>query len=140
MKIENLIMQGLMRNSRNGVMEHEKSPLLSHRHDGGHEAEDDGRREGDQLDETTRLASLPSLPDKNEEHPSSSSDQDITSSSYLKVPSSFLSESQHPRRGSVIDEMRRQSAVFFDDSDVFADESDESSGAWNKISPPEKET
>lgn len=130
-------MQGLMKFSRDG-MKHEKSPLLSRRHDldAG-----DGRRQGDELDETTRLVSLPGVI---EENVPSSSDRD--DSPYLNVPdhyprsSSSSSEIQHHRRGSAIDEMRRQSAVFFDDSDVYGDESDESTGgAWNKVSPLEKE-
>lgn len=127
MKIENLIMLGLLKNSRSGL-DHDKSPLLSRRHDDYDRDVGGEKREGDQLDEATRIVSLPGEPEE----------EDI-SSDRLSVPNqhpfSSLSDPHptpvpnHHRRSSVIDEMRRQSAVFFDDSDeYYGEESDESTG------------
>lgn len=134
MKIENLIMLGLLKNSRTGL-NYEKSPLLSRRH------EDDRRihgREGNELDEATRLVSIPggdeNLGDRHVTH----DEADLASSEdYLHVPThrsitelnSYNSTTSPRRRSSIIDEMRRQSAVFFDDSDIVDDESDGSSGS-----------
>ncbi|KAH8700587.1 patatin-like phospholipase domain-containing protein [Talaromyces proteolyticus] len=99
MKIENLIMQGLLRNSPSGGRE--PSPLLSRRHDvQNHEPAD----------------TLHSEPE-------------TISPYHLDVPNpsktGYSVGYNHHRRNSVMEEMRRQSAVFFDDSDVYGDESDE---------------
>lgn len=138
-KIENLIMQGLLRNAPSGrtgggrggrrLNHDDLSPLLSRRYE---DTDGESSNKGTELDEATRLVSLP---DKNEDLTTTTNTTGSPSSehdpSYLNVPhanpldSQHEHENQHRRRGSIIDEMRRQSAVFFDDSDVYGDESDE---------------
>lgn len=131
-KIENLIMQGLLRNSssaRNGRINYEDlSPLLARRHDDTDSSHGDDDTQRTELDEATRLVSLPDPNDTNGQD----YDNTTTYPSYLTVPDSAKTPDEqqqyhyhHGRRGSVMDEMRRQSAVFFDDSDVYGEESDE---------------
>jgi predicted acylesterase/phospholipase RssA len=118
-KIEYLITRGLLLNSPSGHNNNMRvknrddlSPLLSHRFDTTAAADN----KGTELDESTRLVSL--LNDNN-------NNNTPADSSYLSIPPDQHQNQPH-RRGSVMDEMRRQSAVFFDDSDVYGEESDES--------------
>ncbi|KAL1970572.1 hypothetical protein VTN77DRAFT_4216 [Rasamsonia byssochlamydoides] len=104
MKIEGCIMEGLLRNSATGGRE--PSPVLSRRVDVGDE---------ERLDE---------IPDESPpERRSSSGDEsgDESRSRHLDVRDGSATR-RHQRRGSVIEEMRRQSAVFFDDSDAYGEE------------------
>jgi hypothetical protein len=94
LKIENAIMQGLQQCSSGGgrVM----SPILSR------------RRQDDQ-----------SFPERQSDYKDESH--------YTEVSDSLSATSSRPhtpdaRRSSMFEEMRRQSAVFFDDSDMYADE------------------
>lgn len=106
MKIEKLIMNGLLQTSRTGARD--LSPLLSRR------LEINKREESDPMVERIDHA----LPERG--HPRRDS-----GSLYLEVPDYSSADSSHEqeyrhRRGSssVIEEMRRQSAVFFDDPDM----------------------
>ncbi|GIK02378.1 hypothetical protein Aspvir_006430 [Aspergillus viridinutans] len=107
LKIENAIMQGLQQCSPGGgrVM----SPILSRRRQD--RAQEHADRMIERLDQ--------SLPERQSDYKDESH--------YTEVSDSLSANSSRPhtpdaRRSSMFEEMRRQSAVFFDDSDMYADE------------------
>ncbi|QKX53376.1 uncharacterized protein TRUGW13939_00454 [Talaromyces rugulosus] len=135
MKIENLIMQGLLRHSPTGTRDY--SPLLSRRHDDG-----DTKHKPDSAHTLLLRESLGHNINNNinyiSELPidnfSDTDDGGFSSSSYLDLPNSSRKQNgdEDYRRNSVMEEMRRQSAVFFDDPDVYGEESDEGSNSSRK--------
>jgi predicted acylesterase/phospholipase RssA len=118
LKIESLIMEGLIRTSASGGRE--PSPLLSHRVEVANNKETPDHMSplflDRRLDETIPGRQVDMRDDDDD-------DDDESHTKFLKLPSRTSSSRNHHRRNSVIEEMRRQSAVFFDDSDVYADES-----------------
>ncbi|KAF7134016.1 hypothetical protein CNMCM5793_005596 [Aspergillus hiratsukae] len=107
LKIENAIMQGLQQCSsgRGRVM----SPILSRRRQDRAQEHADGMVE--RLDQ--------SFPERQSDYKDESH--------YTEVSDSLSAGSSRPhtpdaRRSSMFEEMRRQSAVFFDDSDMYGDE------------------
>jgi hypothetical protein len=107
LKIENAIMQGLQQCSSGGGRV--VSPILSRRR------QDRAQGHADQMIE--RLDQ--SFPERQSDYKDESH--------YTDVSDSLSATSSRPhtpdvRRSSMFEEMRRQSAVFFDDSDMYADE------------------
>lgn len=107
LKIENAIMQGLQQCSSGGgrVM----SPILSRRRQD--RAQEHADRMVERLDQ--------SFPERQSDYKDESH--------YAEVSDSLSATSSRPhtpdaRRSSMFEEMRRQSAVFFDDPDMYADE------------------
>jgi predicted acylesterase/phospholipase RssA len=135
MKIENLVMQGLLRHSPTGTRDY--SPLLSRRHDDG-----DTKHKPDSAHTLLLRESLGHNINNNSNYISElpsddfsdTDDGGFSSSSYLDLPNSSRKQNDDNdhRRNSVMEEMRRQSAVFFDDSDVYGEESDEGSNSSRK--------
>ncbi|KAJ9233037.1 hypothetical protein DTO207G8_9105 [Paecilomyces variotii] len=106
-KIERLIMNGLLRTSHTGGRD--LSPLLSRRLESNKQGESDPMVE--RIDHA--------LPERGQPH-------EDGGSHYLEVPDYSSADSSHEQEfrhrrssGSVIEEMRRQSAVFFDDPDIY---------------------
>ncbi|KAJ5183434.1 hypothetical protein N7492_001050 [Penicillium capsulatum] len=104
LNIENAIMRGLQQHS--ATRGRSLSPILSRRHT--HPDQDDAMTE--RLDETFPERHGSGYKDDPRNGDVSDSMSHSTSSSRAQTPNS--------RRGSVMEEMRRQSAVFFDDTDV----------------------
>ncbi|CRG90365.1 hypothetical protein PISL3812_07409 [Talaromyces islandicus] len=137
MKIENLVMQGLLRHSPSATRDY--SPLLSRRHD-YYDGDGNGVHPKPGPDSAHVRLLRESLG-----HDSSS----LLNNNYMtELPGETFSDNtmsdlddadQHDqappprrRRNSVMEEMRRQSAVFFDDPDVYGEESDEGSNSSRK--------
>ncbi|KAJ5139579.1 hypothetical protein N7448_002987 [Penicillium atrosanguineum] len=110
LKIENAIMRGLQQCSATGGRS--LSPILSRRL---HNSENEDVMER-RLDE--------SLPERDESSYKHESPYVDFSDSMSQSTFSTSSRPQTPtsRRGSVVEEIQRQSAVFFDDSDLYGDE------------------
>jgi hypothetical protein len=101
LKIENAIMRGLQQYSSTGGRS--LSPILSR------------RMQAPELEAADALSQRldASFPERHEDG----------GSRYVDVSDSGSSRPQTPtRRGSLMEEIRRQSAVFFDDADIYNDE------------------
>jgi hypothetical protein len=111
-KIESLIMKGLQMNSTTSGRE--ASPLLSRRL---HIADQKQQPSPYHLvDQDLPAYEPPRRQDASE------------GSQFLELPDNSASDSFHPgRRNSVIEEMKRQAAVFFDDSDLYGEDGNNSS-------------
>lgn len=109
LNIESAIMRGLQQCSATGGRS--LSPILSRRYQGSDNEDAMVQR----LDEN--------LPERDESSYKRESRYVGVSDSTSQSPASSRPQTPNsPRRGSVIEEMRRQSAVFFDDADLYGDE------------------
>ncbi|KAJ5308728.1 hypothetical protein PENANT_c013G11130 [Penicillium antarcticum] len=109
LKIENEIMTGLQESKMGG---RSLSPILSRRLHNTESEHSDPMEE--RLDENLPERESSSYKDESRFVDLSDSISQSTASSRPQTPSS--------RRGSIMEEMRRQSAVFFDDADSYGDE------------------
>lgn len=137
MKIENMVMQGLLRHSPTGTRDY--SPLLSRRiHDEKRKPDSAHtlllrEKLGHNINNSSNY--IPEeLPSDNF---SDTDDGGFSLSSYPNVLNTTFrrqndGNDDDRRNSSVMEEMRRQSAVFFDDSDVYGEESDEGSNSSRK--------
>ncbi|KAI9931638.1 hypothetical protein ASPWEDRAFT_49601 [Aspergillus wentii DTO 134E9] len=106
LKIEGEIMQGLQKNSPAG--DRVASPILSRRRQQHEQEHSDPMVE--RLDEN--------LPERQPDYKDDSRYSELSDS--LSAGSS-RPQTPEPRRGSLMEEMRRQSAVFFDDADMYGE-------------------
>jgi hypothetical protein len=117
-KIESLIMKGLQMNSATG--RREASPLLSRRLHVTDQKQQPGYPSPGYLVVPLDKAH-PGYDPPQRQNP-------YDGSQFLELPDNSASDSFHPsRRNSVIEEMKRQSAVFFDDSDLYGEDGNNSS-------------